>query len=125
MTSVFVSANSALQDRDSERRARLVGGSDTSCSLTVGSSGAMKDMLDLEGAAGNFAVFAPHLQEAGGLPRSSSATSKHRGRGRCSRRSAARITARHKRRNRGATEVFRDNPVPVHATPPESCGLAA
>ncbi len=72
-------------------------------------------MLDLEGAAAHFfAAFAPHLQEAGGMARSSS--TKHRGRGRCSQRSAARITARHKGRSRGATEVFGHIPVPDHAT---------
>ena len=76
--------------------------------------GANKDLLDLEGAADHFAAFAPHLQEAGGMARSSS--TKHRGRGCRSRRSAARITARHKRRSRGATEVFGGIPVPVHAT---------
>ncbi|MHB8289420.1 MAG: hypothetical protein ACYDEY_09325 [Acidimicrobiales bacterium] len=81
--------------------------------------------VDLEGATAHFVAFAPHLQEAGGLPRPSGATSKHRGRPRRSRRSAARITSRHKRRSRGATEVLGDNPVPVHATPAESCGLAA
>ncbi|MHB8290565.1 MAG: hypothetical protein ACYDEY_15310, partial [Acidimicrobiales bacterium] len=88
-------------------------------------NGASKDLLDLEGAVSDFAAFAPHLQEAGGLPRSSGATSKHRGRPRCSRRSATRITSRHTRRNRGATEVLGDNPVLVHATPAESYGLAA
>ena len=71
-------------------------------------------MLDLEGAAAHFfAAFAPHLQEAGGMARSSS--TKHRGRGRCSQRSAARITARQKRRSRGATEVFGGIPVPYQA----------
>ncbi len=80
----------------------------------VGADGANKDLLDLEGAAANFAAFAPHLQEAGGMARSSS--TKHRGRGRCSQRSAARITARHKGRSRGATEVFGHIPVPDHAT---------
>ncbi|MHB8288484.1 MAG: zinc ribbon domain-containing protein, partial [Acidimicrobiales bacterium] len=89
----------------------------------VEADGASTDLLDLEGAAAHFAAFAPHLQEAGGMARSSS--TKHRGRGRCSQRSAARIAARHKRRSRGATEVFGGIPVPVHATPAESCGLAA
>ncbi len=88
-------------------------------------NGASKNLLDLEGAVSNFAAFAPHLQEAGGLPRSSGATSKDRGRPRRSRRSAARITSRHTRRSRGATEVLGDNPVLVHATPAESYGLAA
>ncbi|MHB8288199.1 MAG: nuclease/transposase family protein [Acidimicrobiales bacterium] len=81
----------------------------------VGEDGTSTDLLDLEGAAAHFAAFAPHLQEAGGLPRSSG-TPKHRGRGRRSRRSAARITARHKRCSRGATEVFGGIPVPDQAT---------
>ncbi|MHB8289340.1 MAG: hypothetical protein ACYDEY_08915, partial [Acidimicrobiales bacterium] len=72
-------------------------------------------LLDLEGAAAHFAAFAPHLQEAGGMARSSG-TPKHRGRPRRSRRSAARITARHTRRSRGATEVFGGIPVPDQAT---------
>ena len=73
------------------------------------------DVLDLEGAEPMWPAFAPHLQEAGGLPRSSSST-KHRGRGRCSRRSTARIAARHKRGSCGATEVLGSDPVPDHAT---------
>ncbi|MHB8318089.1 MAG: nuclease/transposase family protein [Acidimicrobiales bacterium] len=81
----------------------------------VGADGASKDLLDLEGAADQFAAFAPHLQEAGGLPRSSG-TPKHRGRGRCSKRSAARITARHKRGSRSATEVLGSDPAPEHAS---------
>ncbi len=82
--------------------------------LVVSEDGTSADTCDLEGAAAHFAAFAPHLQEAGGMARSSSA--KHRGRGRCSRRSAARITARHTRRSRGATEVFGHIPVPDQAT---------
>ncbi len=38
LTSVFVSAISALKSRDSEHLARLVGGSDTCRLLTMGSS---------------------------------------------------------------------------------------
>ncbi len=76
--------------RDSEHRTGLVNGGDASCLLTVGSSGINKSMLDLEGAASMWPVFAPHLQEAGGMPRSSS--TKHRGRGCRSRRSAARAS---------------------------------
>ncbi len=85
-------------------------------SPVVQANGASKDLLDLEGARAAYAAFAPYLQEAGGLPRSS-ATPKHRGRGRCSQRSAARITARHKRGNCGATEVLGSDLVPDHATP--------
>ena len=81
----------------------------------VGADGASTDLLDLEGAAAHFAAFAPHLQEAGGMARSSG-TPKHRGRPRRSQRSAARITARQKRRSRGATEVFGHIPVPDQAT---------
>ncbi|MHB8289323.1 MAG: nuclease/transposase family protein [Acidimicrobiales bacterium] len=81
----------------------------------VGADGANKDTCDLEGAASMWPAFAPHLQEAGGMARSSG-TPKHRGRPRRSRRSAARITARHTRRSRGATEVFCGIPVPDQAT---------
>ncbi len=81
----------------------------------VGEDGTSTDTCDLEGAAAHFAAFAPHLQEAGGMARSSG-TPKHRGRPRRSQRSAARITARQKRRSRGATEVFGGIPVPDQAT---------
>ncbi|MHB8288527.1 MAG: hypothetical protein ACYDEY_04700 [Acidimicrobiales bacterium] len=77
-------------------------------------NGASKHLLDLEGAVSNFAAFAPHRKEARGMARSSS--TKHRGRGRRSRRSTARITARHTRHGRGATEVFGGIPVPDQAT---------
>lgn len=78
----------------------------------TGAGDTSTDLLDLEEAAAHFTAFAPHLQEAGGLPRSSS--NKHRGQGRRSRRSMARITGRHKRKSRGATEVLGSRPVPEH-----------
>lgn len=84
--------------------------------------GTSTDLLDLEGAANNYAAFAPHLQEAGGLPRSRS--TKHRGQGRRSRRSMARITARHKRRS-NTTEVLGTTPEPDHTTPTTSGELVA
>jgi hypothetical protein len=101
-------ANSALQGRKSRcnvhRRHRLM--------LLLWLVSKPSHTVDLGGAAAHFAAFAPHLQETGWLPRSSGTTFKHRDRGRCSQRSAARITSRHTRRNRGATEVLGDNPVP-------------
>lgn len=84
-------------------------------SSSTDASGITRDLVDLEGAASSFAAFAPHLQEAAGLPRSSGATPKHRGQGRRSRRSVARIIARHKRRS-DTTEVLGTNPEPDHAT---------
>ena len=84
-----------------------------------------RDLLDLEGAEPMWPAFAPHLQEPGGLPRSSGATPKHRGRGRCSQRSAARIRARHKRGSCGATEVLGTTPEPDHTTPATSGELVA
>ncbi len=108
MICLFVSANSAIQGRDCEHRTGLVGGSDA-CS-----NGASTDTCDFEGAASMWRAFAPHLQEDGGLSRPSS--TKHRGRPRRSRRSAARIAARHTQRSRGATEVFGGIPVPDQAT---------
>ena len=64
------------------------------------------DLLGLEGARASWPIFAPHLQEAGGAPGPSS--NKHRGRGRLSQRSAARVVSRRKRKleRRSPTEVL-------------------
>jgi len=79
-------------------------------SSVAGDDGTSKDLLDLEGASASIEAFAPHLQEAGGLPRSSSATPKRRGQGRRSRRSMARIAARHHRASSGTTETLGTSP---------------
>jgi len=79
-------------------------------SSVAGDDGTSKDLLDLEGASASIEAFAPHLQEAGGLPRSSGATPKRRGQGHRSRRSMARIAARHHRARSVTTETLGTSP---------------
>lgn len=58
-------------------------------------SGASGDVLGLSAAAEDFPLFRGLLQESGGSPGSSTRSVKHRGRGRASARSTARVSKRH------------------------------
>jgi len=72
-------------------------------------SGASGDVLDLSAAAEDFPLFRGLLQESGGSPGSSTRGVKHRGRGRASVRSTARVSKRHHQRGgvrRGPTEML-------------------
>lgn len=72
-------------------------------------SGASGDVLDLSAAAEDFPSFRGLLQESGGSPGSSTRSVKHRGRGRASARSTARVRKRHHQHGgarRGPTETL-------------------